>query len=122
MTLERLGLLLLVVVSAGVFAACDDTSFIDRLLVVNQTEYPTRVEVRGEQSGWLAIATVEAGDTNDVRQVIDQGTTWTFRFSYAGVRIETELTREQLERNGWEVEVPDGLSEALDEEGIQPPP
>jgi hypothetical protein len=50
--------------------------------------------------------------------VIDQGEVWIFRFRHWGDPIrELSLTRAELERNGWRLEVPDEVEERLQELG-----
>ncbi|MDQ3646395.1 MAG: hypothetical protein M3345_05600 [Actinomycetota bacterium] len=117
------GRFLLWVLTALLLAACDNVNFVERVEIVNGTSYTARVDVSGEDGGWLALATVSAGSSREVREVIDQGPTWTFRFVYAGYDpVELTIARPDLVDAGWRVEVPDELEERLRDAGVAPPP
>lgn len=110
-------------VAAFLLAACDGAAFVDRLVVVNDTSYDSHVEVRGGSGGWLGVTMVPAGSTREVQDVIDQGATWIFRFSYAAYEpVEVEIARSELVDAGWRVEVPEELEQDLRGEGVPPPP
>lgn len=95
---------------------------VDRITIVNPTDYDLDVEVSGEdREGWLPVAIVEAGEEDVAQGVIDQGDVWIFRFRHLGDPIgELSLTRAELERSGWRVEVPDEVAERLQELGRRP--
>lgn len=104
-------------------ASCDSVAFVDRVEIVNDTEYTANVDVRGESGGWLGLTTVEADDTKEVSSVIDQGSSWTFRFSYGSHDpLELTMTKEGLINANWRVEVPSEFEERLRAEGVPPPP
>jgi hypothetical protein len=88
---------------------------VDRITVANPTEYDLEVHVTGEErDGWLPMINVEARSEDSVRRVIDQGDLWIFQFRYLGDAIgETSVSREELERSGWRVEVPEAVEERL---------
>jgi hypothetical protein len=88
---------------------------VDRITVANPTEYDLEVHVTGEErDGWLPMIIVEARSEDSVRGVIDQGDLWIFQFRYLGAAIgETSVSREELERSGWRVEVPEAVEERL---------
>ena len=48
----------------------------------------------------------------------DQGSDWIIRYSYADQSEEVEVSRQQLEADGWVVVVPDGLGERLRDAGV----
>jgi hypothetical protein len=55
--------------------------------------------------------------------VIDQGDVWVFRFDYAGKHEEEiEISRSELVRMDWTVEVPQSFGDALHGLGVEPPP
>lgn len=103
-------------------AACAGATFVERISIANDTEYPATVEVRGVNRGWLPVTTVSPGEKRAVAEVIDQGQSWTFRFAYAGEQAEVEFSRGELATTGWLVEVPLELEEKLHVQGIPPPP
>jgi hypothetical protein len=48
---------------------------------------------------------------------------WVFRFDYADKhQEEVEVTRPDLERNDWTVEVPQSFEQRLRDLGVTPPP
>jgi hypothetical protein len=95
---------------------------VDRITVVNPTDYDIQVLVTGREQGiWLPIAIVEARSEDLARDVIDQGDRWTFRFLYQGEPLEeTSLTRGELEGGGWQVAIPEALGERLSALGEPP--
>lgn len=95
---------------------------IDVLTIANPTDYQLDVDVAGEErKGWLPIAILEPRSEKVARNVIDQGELWIFRFRYLGDPVgEVPVTRDELEGNGWRVEVPDEVEQRLREGGAQP--
>jgi hypothetical protein len=118
-----------VVAAVGAFvvvvgAACSDVSFVDEVTIVNDTEYSANVDVTDQtRGGWLGLAVVRPQSTKTIAEVIDQGDTWIFRFDYGGKHEEElEVSRSELERNDWAVEVPQSFEQRLRDLGIPPPP
>lgn len=104
------------------FTACSDVEFIDKIHIGNPTDYNASVDVRGEGGGWLALTTVVANETRTVEQVIDQGSSWTFRFSYAGHEVASKYKRDALVESGWRLEVPSEFETQLRDAGVEEPP
>jgi hypothetical protein len=92
---------------------------VERITIANPTAYDLDVDVTAPgQEGRLPIALVEAGSEDLVQDVIDQGEVWIFRFLHFGDPVgELRLTRAELERNGWHVEVPAEVGERLKQLG-----
>jgi hypothetical protein len=106
-----------------ILAACSDASVVDQIRINNETDYKAHVEVTGAvRDGWLQLTFVRPDTTNTVGKVLDQGDDWVFRFSYAGHDEEVELSRTELERSDWTVDVPLSFEEGLREAGVTPPP
>lgn len=62
----------------------------------------------------MPVAIAESGSSDVAREVIDQGEVWIFRFRHWGEPVgELRMTRGELERSGWRVEVPETVSEHL---------
>ncbi|MDQ3940457.1 MAG: hypothetical protein M3238_03795 [Actinomycetota bacterium] len=103
--------------------SCNDVTFVDRVIITNDTDYSATVDVRHDGGGWLGLTTVPARQTRTVEEVIDRGDSWTFRFAY-GSRdpLLIEMSRDQLIDAGWRVEVPLEFEENLRDEGVLPPP
>ena len=119
----RARVVILVMIVGLLLGACDSVSFVDRLLLVNDTAYSANVDVRGESGGWVELASVSAKTTVEVREVIDRGPAWTFRFSYGDhAPVDIELSRGELQDANWRVEVPDEFEANLRAEGVEPPP
>ena len=104
-------------------AACDNVQFVEHVVLVNETDYPANIDVKGDRGGWLGLTMVSADETREVREVIHQGSSWTFRFRYATFEpVELTLTEEELIDADWSVEVPVEFEENLRAEGVVPPP
>lgn len=103
--------------------SCENPTFVERVEILNDTEYTANVDVRGQRGGWLQLTTVEAHDRSEVREVIDQGSSWIFSFKYGPHDpVQTTLTKEELIDSDWQVQVPDEFQESLRAEGVPPPP
>jgi hypothetical protein len=93
------------------------------IVALNPTAFAANVDVRGDQrDGWVGLATVQPESDATVRDVLDQGERWIFRFSYSGYEEEIELTRVDLDRARWRVEIPAGFEAELRSRGVPPPP
>jgi hypothetical protein len=104
-------------------AACSGGSFVDRIVIDNPTAFTANVDVVGaERDGWLGLTTVDAHTDSSVEDVYDQGGTWIFRFTYASYSEELTLSRLELVRRDWRVEVPASFEAALRDRGVSPPP
>jgi hypothetical protein len=117
-------LLLVLGICSILVAGCSQAAFVDEVTIVNDTAYSANVDVTdGARDGWLGLATVGPESSHTVREVIDQGDIWIFRFDYAGEHAEElEVSRRDLERNEWRVTVPESLEDRLREMGVPPPP
>jgi hypothetical protein len=104
--------------------ACSGVSFVDGVTIVNDTVYSANIDVTGEAGdGWLLVTSVEPQSTTVVEEVIDQGEKWNFRFDYVGrYDQEVEISRRELEQNGWTIEVPQSFEQRLRELNVSPPP
>lgn len=97
---------------------------VEEVTIVNETAYDVEIEAgAGEDDGWLPLARVDARSTGSARDVIDQGDVWVFRFRHWGESVEEmSLTREELQREGWRIEVPETVAERLEQLGRPPAP
>jgi hypothetical protein len=103
--------------------ACSEVSLVDEVTIVNNSEYSANVDVTGEaRDGWLGLTSVEPQSTTTVQEVIDQGEGWIFRFEYGGESEEVEISRRELGRNDWTIEVPQSLEQRLRALDVPPPP
>jgi hypothetical protein len=119
MTVHRCGLLAMTLLASACSGAAPT---IEAITVVNGTNYDLGVDVTDEdREAWLPLATVEAQAERTSEEVIDQGNTWIFRFIHWGEPIgELSLSRSELERDGWRVEVPQDVAERLTNLGRPP--
>jgi hypothetical protein len=107
----------------GVLAAIEGPSYVDRLMVTNQTRYPVEVQVAGgDGDGWLDLGPVSPGDRHNFRTVVDKGNRWVLRVSSAGIDGgQLEVSRSSLERGGWVVTLGQEVSTRLADNGATPP-
>jgi hypothetical protein len=104
-------------------AACSaPPGTVDEITIANPTSYDIAVEVTGPaRESWLPVAIVQAGTEDATNDVLDQGEVWVFRFLHWGEPLtELSLTRAELERNGWRVDIPADLEERLQQLGRPP--
>lgn len=104
-------------------AACDSPSFVD-VGVINETEYSTDVSVQSSPAGAsLELGFVGPRSEREFQQVIDQGESWIFTFDHFGVYAESlTISRDDLERAEWRVDVPESYAETLRDMGQVPSP
>lgn len=114
-----LGAALLLVTACG-----DRVTHVERVVLVNGTDYDVVVQVKAEgRNGWLPLGLARHGAETLFEEVIDQGDTWVFHFSYGGREAgEVLVGRAELARAGWKVEVPQEAAERLRAQGLVPPP
>jgi hypothetical protein len=100
----------------------DTTSRVDSVTVANPLPYELVVHVSdGEGGEWTPLGIVQAGGELTVREVIDQGERWTFRFQHWGDTVgESTESRADLEGEGWRIEVPPSIGDRLEELGRPP--
>ena len=95
-------------------------SFVSRLAIDNPTVFDLNVDVAGgEGGGWYPLGTLERETENVIEEVVDPGSTWVFRFSYAGIDGgEVAVSRSELRGAGWQLAVPPGVGEQLAAAGL----
>jgi hypothetical protein len=95
-------------------------SYVARLAIDNPTAFDVNVDVAsGEGGGWFPLGTLDREKESVLEEVVDPGSTWVFRFSYAGVQAgELTVSRSELQGAGWQLAVPPGVSERLRAAGL----
>jgi hypothetical protein len=94
---------------------------VERIEITNPHQWMAIVHVTdAPRSQELGLGAVDRAKSQSFEQVIDQGDTWIFRFSYSGVEVEQAVPRAQLERDRWKVTVPDEFATRLEAEGVPP--
>lgn len=101
----------------------DSPHLVDRLAVENPTGYDISIEVTDQRRrGWVAVGTAQRATTSAFEEIVDQGDVWIFRFSTQGEDGgELQVSRQQLERDGWRMRVPAAVGEQLEVERIPLP-
>lgn len=117
--LGRRAFAVLLVIGGAVAACSGPPPMVERITIANPTGYDLDVHVTGrDRDGWLPVVIVEARSEELAQEVIDRGEVWIFRFLHWGDPVrELSLTRAELERNGWRVEVPAEVGERLEQLG-----
>lgn len=98
--------------------------FINRITFVNPTPYDLAIEVSGTNGdSWTPLSFAARQTATVVEEIHDQGDTLTFRFAAQGQRGgELSLTREQLGKDGWRVQIPAEVGHRLARQGTPTPP
>jgi hypothetical protein len=98
--------------------------FVPRVTLVNPTAYEIGIDVTGgDHSGWTGVGYVGPRATADALEIYDVGDVWVFRLTGQGADGgELSVTRAQLERQGWKLQVPAAVGEHLRAEGAPPTP
>jgi hypothetical protein len=102
--------------------SCSGGSFIDKVIIINPTDYPASVDVHGAGQASMVLATVDPHSQTTIHDVYDQGERWIFRFTYSGHDQELGVLRNVLAGDGWRVTIPDSYETQLRAQGVQPPP
>ncbi len=102
----------------------DGPARINRLTLTNPTEYDVSVQLASSADGAvLPLAVLGQRSTRDIRDVIDQGDSWVFRFRAQGQDAgDLTITRDALAAAGWQVTVPATVTSQLQALGVPPSP
>ena len=89
--------------------------FVPRITVDNRSGYALLVEVSDRHGdSWLPVGTISRNGSTSFEQVYDVGNEWQFRLTAQTVGIGTvRVTRAQLDRSNWHVEIPSRLGDTL---------
>lgn len=103
-------------------SGCNGVSYVERVVLVNPTDYNLLVYVKGaDDTSWLSLGIANRNAETENQEVIDMGETWVFRFSYVGEELgEDRIARSDLVRNRWRYEIPQRVGEMLKEKGYAP--
>jgi hypothetical protein len=94
------------------------------ITIDNPNDYAITIETSGQgPDGWVTIAIVEPKSSTVAREVVDQGSSWSLRFTsqgegFAGYQID----RSDLAGAGWTYAVPTDIGGQLAEAGMPPSP
>ena len=97
----------------------DSPHMVDRLTVENPTGYDISIDATDHRRrAWVGLGTVHRGTTSTFEEILDQGEVWIFRFSAQGEDGgELQVSRQQLEGDGWRMRVPAEVGEQLEVDG-----
>jgi hypothetical protein len=92
---------------------------VSSLTFTNTSNYDVVVDVSSSaRRSWLPLAVVDAGTTREYRDVLDQGSTWVFRFRAQGVDGgEVAVSRHELAAAGWKLAIPNDVLQRLQAAG-----
>jgi hypothetical protein len=94
----------------GLFDLVRVPEAVDHLSIDNETRDDLTVSVGSGDGALLPVAVVEAGRSERVTDVLDQGDRWVVVLNRAGERVGViRVDRSQLEADGWRVVVPEGF-------------
>jgi len=90
-------------------------NFVPRITVDNHSGYALLVEVSDGQGGsWSPVGTISRNGSTSLEQVYDVGDAWQFRLTAQTVGLGTvRVSRSQLERSDWHVDIPRRLGDTL---------
>jgi hypothetical protein len=99
--------------------SCASTRYVDRIEIVNPTEYDLLVDVRSREDGSrLPLGIAKHGTESLREQVLDVGENWIFAFNYLGEEVgSARIKRSELESTGWRVMIPEEVGAKLRERG-----
>jgi hypothetical protein len=122
--LKAIGLVVAAVAFADRIQVMEQPGFVPRLRIVNPTAYDLDVDVTTKShDGWMPVWVARRDTTTVAEEIYDIGETWVFRFSAQGeTSTEVALDRQQLERNGWRLEIPASIGDELRDRGAPAPP
>jgi hypothetical protein len=102
-------------------ASCTSQRYIERIEIVNPTEYDLLIDVRpDENASRLRLGVAEHGSEAVHEQVIDLGEEWIFAFHYVREEVGSlTIKRSDLESSGWRVVIPDEVAAKLRERGVK---
>ena len=97
-------------------------AFVDRVTVVNPHPWRVEVDVTGSQrAGVVGLVSMGRERTQILEDVMDQGPSWVFRFSYGGVDGGAlVVSRAALEQARWTITVPEEFAARMREAGMGP--
>ncbi len=100
-----------------------DPSTVDRVTIRNPTEYDLDVDAGTAGDGWTPVGIAIARSDTTIKDVIDVGDSWTFRFTGQGRDGgQVPVTREQLAANDWNFDVPASVGDRIRATGAPPSP
>jgi hypothetical protein len=121
-TLALLASGVVVAIAFTVMTAAGSPGHVERVTVDNPHEWAASIEMAAvEKGGWVGLGTVDRQMSHTFEEVLDQCRQWRFRFSYGGADGgEVAISRSELERRGWRVEISNTFAERMQAAGLAP--
>ena len=113
--LPVLAVLLAALVLAAATLLVDEPSRVRHFAIVNRGDTPITVAVSSSaDDGVQLLGTVDPASTHTVHDLSDQGPSWVFSFSSAGVDLGSiRMSRAALAHQGWRFVVPGAVFDQL---------
>jgi hypothetical protein len=93
---------------------------VDRVTIKNGSEFDVNIDAtNASYDGWTPVGIALARADTDMREIIDHGDVWIFRFTGQGIDAgELRVTRSDLAASGWALAVPDAVVQRLRAAGV----
>ena len=93
---------------------------VNRVTIKNRSEFDVNVDAtNASHDGWTPVGIALAHADTDMREIVDHGDVWVFRFTGQGHDAgELRVTRSDLAAAGWVLEVPDSVGQRLRDAGV----
>jgi hypothetical protein len=97
----------------------DEPARVRHVAIVNRGDTPITVAVSSSaDDGVQLLGTVDPASTHTVHDLVDQGSSWVFSFSSAGVDVGSiRVSRAALARQDWHLVVPAAVFDQLSRTG-----
>jgi len=88
---------------------------VDRVTIKNGSEFDVNIDAaNASHDGWTPVGIALARADTDMREIIDHGDVWIFRFTAQGIDAgELRVTRSDLAASGWALTMPDSVAQRL---------
>jgi hypothetical protein len=93
---------------------------VDHVTIKNGTEFDLNIDATSaSHDGWTPVGIALAHADTDMRDIIDHGDVWVFRFTGQGHDAgELRITRADLAASNWSLTVPASVAQQLRDAGV----
>jgi hypothetical protein len=123
--MSRVVWFVLAVFAASLGSCSSSGGTVAQLTITNPTSYDLEIRAtNAKHADWVLLGRVQRGETSTEEQVDDLGKVWIFRFDYPGPVFGGELrvSRDELVRSSWKLQVPKTVDQRLRSAGIPASP
>jgi len=117
------GVVLFVLVLRLLIPLFEGPGHVDRLVVVNPTDYEITVAASepGERTR-SPLGSVDPGEEATFERIVDQGEQWAFHFRSQGRDAgRVEISEAELEADDWHLRIPESVGQTLAADGVPTP-